>query len=277
MVQQSRIDWSRLAMTSRFRNTLKRIEARLRRTAFSPVRWISRQVSPQSLTRLGTAYGGWTFHPDPSLENGKVLLCGAGEDISFDLAIQKQFHCEVAIIDPTPRAVRHFESVQAAHLAGERHGINNSSSVFYDLDGVNFPKIHFVPIAVWSERSKVRFWEHYDNTRVSRSITNYLGTSKYIEVDADTLRNIINVLGMAPQEVSLIKLDIEGAEYAVIEWMCSVGFLPIQLLVEFDEMNFPNMRTSRRTQTVIRQLLGAGYKLIYFDGRSNCSFLKMGN
>src|SRR5216683_7977874 len=162
MVQQSRIDWSRLAMTSRFRNTLKRIEARLRRTAFSPVRWISRQVSPQSLTRLGTAYGGWTFHPDPSLENGKVLLCGAGEDISFDLAIQKQFHCEVAIIDPTPRAVRHFESVEAAHAAGVKHSINNSLSEMYDFACVDFRKIRFVPVAVWRERSEVRFWEHYD-------------------------------------------------------------------------------------------------------------------
>jgi hypothetical protein len=153
-------------MISRLRNTLKAIEARLRKAAFSPAAWLSQQVSPQIVTRLGTAYGGWTFQANPSLENGTVLLCGAGEDISFDLAIQKQFNCEVVIIDPTPRAVRHFESVRSAYAAGTQHSINNSSSLFYDFACLDFCKIHFIPIAVWYEQSTVKSWQHFDSSIV---------------------------------------------------------------------------------------------------------------
>jgi FkbM family methyltransferase len=250
------------------------IETRLRKATLSPVAWLSQQVLAQSVMKLGSGYGGWSFFVDPSLENGEVILCGAGEDISFDLALQKQFHCQVVIVDPTPRAVKHFENVLGAYRAGGRYGINNSSSQFYDFAGVDFSKIHFVPVAVWHEQSKMKFWVPFDNSHVSHSIVNYQRTSRYIEVNTDTLNNILRKFGMPPDQVSLLKLDIEGAEYSVIDWMCRSRFLPQQVLIEFDEMNFPNIRTRQKVKSAVRQLLQAGYRLIFFDGTANCCFLK---
>jgi hypothetical protein len=61
--------------------------------------------------RLGTDYGGWTIVQNPLLRNSWVLLWGGGEDISFDLALQAAYRCNVPIVDPTLRAVEHFRLV----------------------------------------------------------------------------------------------------------------------------------------------------------------------
>jgi hypothetical protein len=37
---------------------------------------------------------------------------GVGEDISFDCALVERFHCQVRVIDSTPRAIRHFNNLE---------------------------------------------------------------------------------------------------------------------------------------------------------------------
>ena len=63
------------------------------------------------VVRRGTAYGGWWFEPDKSLRNGLVLCAGAGEEVSFGVALAAEYGAEVVIIDPTPRAIAHVDSV----------------------------------------------------------------------------------------------------------------------------------------------------------------------
>jgi FkbM family methyltransferase len=258
------------------RSATRTIATRLRKAIFFASRhWLSRRVSPRTLTSLGApGYGQWTLCADDRLKNSKVLLCGAGEDVSFDLALQRQFGCEVILVDPTPRAIEHFAKIHAAHKSGTRIGINNSTSRFYDLEGVDFSKIHFVPLAVWRERAKVNFWVPFNSDHVSHSITNYQGTSQHIEVDADTLDGIMQRTNTDRSDVALVKLDIEGAEYSVIDWMCNNRFLPPQILVEFDEMNFPNFHTRKRIELTVSRLLQCGYKLVYFGGLANCAFVR---
>lgn len=87
---------------------------RLAKRFLSPRRWIrSRvQLSNPRLVRLGTEYGGWTVLADGDLFGHYAILCGAGEDISFDIALSERFGCEVIIVDPTPRAVSYFERMK---------------------------------------------------------------------------------------------------------------------------------------------------------------------
>lgn len=256
-------------------SVLRHIEIRVRKAAYSPRRWVNRQTSRRDVTELGACrYGSWSVCTNEIPRNSVVLLCGAGEDVSFDLALQKQFDCRVIVVDPTPRAIEHFANLKAAQQTGKKVRINNSSTRFYDTSGVDLSRIDYVPLAVWHEKAKVKFWAPFFRGHVSHSITNYQCTSQYMEVEADTIDSVLRRVNVDRSEVTLVKLDIEGAEYSVIHWMYSNGFFPRQLLIEFDEMNFPNRRTSARVRKSICRLLEHGYKLVYFDGVANCSFLR---
>lgn len=60
--------------------------------------------------RLGTDPCGWRL-PEFILRPGAVAYCvGAGEDISFDLALHDR-EMRVVTIDPTPRVLSHVEAV----------------------------------------------------------------------------------------------------------------------------------------------------------------------
>jgi hypothetical protein len=78
-------------------------------------------VPAKNLLRLGTAYGGWIIPVDAGLTADSICYCvGAGEDISFDCALVERFHCQVRVIEPTPRAVQHFNNLEKAVMSGER-------------------------------------------------------------------------------------------------------------------------------------------------------------
>ena len=90
--------------------------------------WLAAQARPSvaEVLRLGTEYGGWTIVDNPLLRNSWVVLCGAGEDISFDLALQATYQCNIVIVDPTPCAVDHFQGV----LSSAQKGTKGSNQQF---------------------------------------------------------------------------------------------------------------------------------------------------
>ena len=65
------------------------------------------------LLRLGSQYGGWVLVPNESLKGATILSCGLGEDASFDVKIAKFYQARVVIVDPTPRAIEHFNAVMS--------------------------------------------------------------------------------------------------------------------------------------------------------------------
>jgi len=72
----------------------------------------------------------------------------------------------------------------------------------------------------------------------------------------------------------LLKIDIEGAEYGVIQDMTSSGLLPRFLLVEFDEVLTPlDNQTPERIRQHIDMLTHSGMRCVAVEG-SNATFLK---
>jgi hypothetical protein len=70
-------------------------------------------VAPKELLCLGIAYGGWIIPVDAGLTADSMCYsAGVGEDISFDCALVERFHCQVRVIDSTPRAIRHFNNLE---------------------------------------------------------------------------------------------------------------------------------------------------------------------
>lgn len=190
-------------------------------------------VGRSGLVRLGSDYGGWVV-PIDLLPPGAVCFTGGvGEDTTFDAALVDQ-GCVVHAFDPTPRAIAHVEELEL----GER--------------------FRFHPVGFWSEPTELRFFAPRDPTHVSHSIVNLQETDDYFTADVTTVRLAMDRLGY--ERLDLLKLDIEGAQFAVLAAMRRDGVRPTVLCIEFDQpATVPEMVGE------IRALRRYGYDLVARD------------
>ncbi len=213
------------AVVVRARNLARRIVARL---AMPTVR------RDTDVVRLGSVYGGWWVRRS-SVFAGSVAYCvGAGEDITFDIALHES-GCVVRVFDPTPRAIAHVEATMPRS-----------------------DRFTFRPVGLWSEDTEMRFYAPANSGFVSHSAVNLYGTAEYFTAPVRTLRSLMHEFG--DTNLDLLKIDIEGAEIAVIESLLANGPLPIVLCVEFDQP-----QSIRRIIRTARRLTRAGYSLAKVD------------
>jgi FkbM family methyltransferase len=255
-------------MLSRIRNGVLN---RLARRKYSPNITID---EPPGLQRFGSQYGGWTFEPSSDLQHSTIVSCGLGEDASFDVDFAAAFHARVIMVDPTPRAIAHFAEIQArfGQPAVSRYVDGGKQpATAYDLRTASATTMILEPSALWTENTRLKFYAPQKAGHVSHSIVNLHGSSsesdKFIEVPAVTLESLVEKYALAA--ISLMKLDIEGAEGKVIQNALEKRILPRQLLVEFDEMSYPSDRSKKSAEDTDGFLRQAGYACRYFDGISN--------
>ena len=219
------------------------------------------------LKRLGSSYGGWVFVHDESLNGARILSCGAGEDISFDIALAAIYNAKVLVVDPTPKAVAHVKAV-LERLGNQETPRGHVDGLPYDLSGVRLDQLILCNKAVWNENTRLRFFSPPNPEHVSHSITNfqhnYAKDTHYIEVDAVTTDQLLSEHQTGTPV--MIKLDIEGAEIEVLLDMLAKGIYPKQVLVEYDELSVPSRRSRNRVESAHLALLGSGYVLVHRDG-----------
>jgi FkbM family methyltransferase len=213
--------------------------------------WLMSLRNSRSKDRLGTEYGGWTI-PRQRLTAESVCYCvGCGEDISFDLELIRRYSCIVHAFDPTPRSI---EFVRKA--------------------AVGIPAYRFAGIGIWDRDGTVKFFTPRDSRHVSHSITNLQGTESYIEVPTRRLREILRQNGH--RRLTLLKLDIEGAENTVIRTILEDRITVDILLVEFDELGFPTPERIAQIRDSVRALLRHGYELFDISHTNFTFILKQG-
>ena len=124
----------------------------------------------------------------------------------------------------------------------------------------------------------MRFFSPSNPQHVSHSIINYQNqyreNTNFIEVDSITIDNLLDQLNLKKEDINLIKLDIEGAEIEFLVDCFSKGFRPRQILVEFDELNFPSRRSFKRVTYINQILINNNYQLIKTDGQADFLYLK---
>lgn len=230
-------------------------------------------VSPDDLTRLGTPYGGWILPRKPALTESSICyLAGAGEDISFDCALSKLFCCNVRIIDPTPRAGRHFRELERTLKEGRRFPINNSNVDFYDITASDLARLSFLPFGLADKDTELKFYMPKNPAHVSCSTVNLQKTDEYFTAQCYRLSTLMTQQGDA--EIDLLKMDIEGGEYVVIKDLLASNMLPRILLIEFDEAHTPlDNDAGERIKEYIRQLVSAGMRCIAVEG-CNATFIR---
>ena len=208
------------------------------------------------------------------LRDSVVLSCGLGEDASFDVEFASRYGAKVILVDPTPRAIRHFEGIQGrvgqrasqGYVPGGKQLLNS-----YDLRKIDEGSLVLEPFALWVAKTRLKFFAPQNPDHVSHSIVNwqnnYAQDTPHIEVETITLEELLSKHNL--KTVALLKLDIEGAEIEVIRHIVESAIPIRQLLVEFDEMNFPSERPRRNVEETDRILRQAGYVCNDFDGKAD--------
>jgi FkbM family methyltransferase len=178
----------------------------------------------------------------------------------------------VRIIDPTPRAIQHFHDLEQAVRSGQRFPVNNSGVDFYSIADVHLDRLRFLPVGLADKDTDMKFFLPQNPTHVSCSVVNLQKTGQYFTAPCLRLSSIMNREG--DSSIDLLKIDIEGAEYGVIEDMVASGLLPRLLLIEFDEAHTPlDDKAPERIRKHIALLARSGMRCIAVE-RSNATFVR---
>jgi len=177
-------------------------------TPLARSRRFARAVDPVKgppLARLGTRYGGWAVPLDVFHRDAVCYSAGVGMDISFDLELIRRFQCVVHAFDPTPASIE-FIATESPPLDYKFHPYAVCGS-----DGTR--RFH---LTGHSDRSYSLRTRPHGDSFVAR---------------CRSIGSIMNDLGH--DRLDLLKLDIEGAEYEVIDSIIADGIQIRVLCVEF--------------------------------------------
>jgi len=234
----------------------------------------SHLLSPEKLIRLGTIYGGWNIPRTLTLPEGSICyLAGAGEDISFDCALVRIFKCSARVVDPTPRAIRHFDELHRSVTSNIKFPINASDTDFYDLSRDDLPRLCFLPYGLAGNDAVQRFYYPSNAEHVSCSTVNLQKTTEFFSAQCYRLATVMAMQG--DTHIDLLKMNIEGAEYEVIDDLVASNLLPATLLIVFDEGHTPmDGLAHERINRYIMKLAEAGMRCIAIEG-CNASFIKL--
>ncbi len=260
---------------------IKSIVQKFNRRKYRKHRLQSVKTAPGlNLVTIGSDYGAWTFHDDGQLQGSTIVSAGLGEDASFDVEFARKFGARVIIADPTPRAVAHFEELK------ERLGMSREQGYAeggcqpveaYDLEDVKEGQLHLEPVALWIEHTNLRFYQPASPEHVSHSIVNfqndYRTDTDFITVEACTMRELLEQNKLDPNDVALLKMDIEGAEVEVLQQLLADGLRPRQICVEYDELNVPCKIAFERVDKADAALCAAGYRCVYGNGTTDYLYL----
>ncbi len=195
--------------------------------------WQSVQTRVQ-MEKIGSDYGGYWVCPRELGADSVVYSFGIGEDISFDLGMIERFGVTVHAFDPTPRSLSWVEKQNPPReLVVHPFGLA-------DYDGT------------------ASFAPPVDPTHISHTLLERKnGSGPNITVDVKRLATVMKELGH--DHIDVLKMDIEGAEYGVVEDIARSDIAISQLLLEYHH-HLPGVPL-RRTEKSIRRLNAAGFSI----------------
>ncbi len=195
-------------------------------------------------------YGGWFVDLKDLNKKSIVYSFGIGEDISFDLDLIKKINCKIYAFDPTPKSLEWLKSQKLPENFNYfKYGIAhyNGGMDFFPPENENY--VSHTPIKI-----------------------NNNGNKKPIEVPVYKIKSIMKKFGH--NKIDLLKMDIEGGEYKVLENILEDKININQILVEFHH-RFPQI-SAKKTKEAIGKLNRNGYKIFSISpNREEYSLIKI--
>jgi len=226
------------------------------------------------MERLGTNYGGWYVPINMNLNEKSIVYSGGvGEDMSFDLLLQCKYNCHILLIDPTNKAIKHFNEVKQYYRNKQvfTGGIQNDYYSCIQWLHPNFDKLNYVNIGLWNKKEELKFYKQNNENYVSQSLVENMFGQKYDVVPVDSIKNIMEQHGHS--HIDLLKLDIEGAEIEVVNQMLDDKIYPTYVLIEFDLL-LKNKDTGNTTKQLIERMITRENYKILKDDQLNITFAR---
>ena len=222
----------------------------------------------KNISFLGSNYGGWSFLDNNCLNNKYIISAGLGEDASFDVELISKYNCKILVVDPTPRAIKHYDEIinnqgktkSKSYVEGGKQSIPS-----YDLSNINKDNFILISKALYNiDNKELKFFAPPNKKHASYSLNNWQndckGTEDYIKIKTITVKSIQDKFNI--ENLEMIKLDIEGAATEVILNMLEHKIFPKQILVEFDELNKVTKISLDRFFDCHYKILSNDYKLV---------------
>jgi len=227
----------------------------------------------KNLIHVGSKFHGYHIPKDFLKPESICYLIGAGDDISFDTELKVLYDAQIYIFDPTPEGIDHFKQLKIDTAAAKPTTIDNLAPFTYRIGTEQLEAIHFVEIGVWDEKTTLKFYDPVKENYASHSVYLFTDSDTYIEAPVDRLSNLMQQLGHTA--IDMVKMEIEGAEYTVIDTIVKDKLDVKLILVEFDEVyNTKDKAFHFRIKKACKQLMDAGYVLIHSTDHLKRSFLR---
>ncbi len=197
---------------------------------------------------FGNRGAEWTICVDLIEKDSIIYSFGIGEDISFDLAIIEKFNANIYAFDPTLKSIEWIKK-QKPNKKFIVHQFGLS-----DFDG------------------DAKFYLPENPNYVSSTLINRKSSdNKYNIVKMHKLSSIMKQLKHS--DIDILKMDIEGSEYDVIEDIIKSEIKIKQLMIEFHH-RFDEIGISKTKEAVLK-LNNYGYKIFYISKTGEeISFIK---
>lgn len=206
--------------------TVKQISNRLRYPKPSP-----------TFKRFGSEFGGWWLETAGLGPHSNIISAGVGEDVTFDLALIEQFGCSILALDPTPKAVAYAATL--SHIAD----------------------FQFQPYGLAAEDGEITLAPPQNPNYASYWLISQHTSTETFRFPVKSLQTVMGELGWSV--IDLLKLDIEGSEYDVIDNLVTAKIPVRQLCVEFHDTLAVQLGHS--TARSIGRLENYGLKLVFVE------------
>ncbi len=179
------------------------------------------------------------YHAADSLHNGDIVYSlGLATNIEFDLNLMARYGVEIHGFDPTPESV---DWIRQQALP---------------------PSFHHHPVAVGGDDGKIIFELPQTSGECARSVDlRSTPAGRIITVPSRKLTSIAEELGH--KRIALLKMDVEGSEYAILNDLLESDLQVHQILVEFHH-RFRGLSLAM-TKAAVRKLRSHRYKMIHLS------------
>ena len=186
---------------------------------------------------IGTSYGSHTVLRDSLDARSVVYSFGIGEDVSFDLGLIERYGCLVHAFDPTERSIA-WARANVDHLLWRLH-----------------------PVGIAAEDGEAEFTAPANDTHVSffRATNGVAGGQDAVQLNVRSLPSIMREL--SHDRIDLLKMDVEGFEYEVLQSMLETSLRPPQIAVEFHHRMYGYDLAA--TNEAVKSLRQNGYVLVH--------------